>query len=932
MIQLGRFTAESEIGRGAMGVVYRAQHPGLEVPVAIKVLAEAYSRDSSFRTRFKREAATIAALNHPGLVRVYDFDEDRGFLFIVMEYVEGRSLRSWLQERGGFPREQGLDLIQQLLSAVGVAHSHGVIHRDLKPENVLISTQGKTKILDFGVSKLVGDAAHLTGTGSLVGTPAYMPPEQVKGEPVDSRADVYALGVMFYEILHGTPPFMGSLASVLHSQVYDDPPPSDAISADLMGVMRKAMAKDPASRFETCEAFAGAVLAVPAQAPPVEETLPAPTVTPAARPAFRIRLPLRTVTGRRDARSRPTRATGTCGDAGCQETEGWGCAYRDQTGRTCSTWWCRDHVQFIESTPFCRRHASVMRALAVTTGTIREIKILPGVDDRSLSLAALVGEDIDKEVTELLRRRYKSQRDVSVVADQTIRQARVNRNEMAWERTWAAVRSNGYVSKISVRVEASSPAEVQVLVGSLLVMKGVPDWISRRLEGKPPDPADRVRFRSRIVQAVLDSVDQPTRVPAPRPAGESALPLAQAPPVSSGLLQGMVLRLFIGATRLTGYEIAEQLALPFTSVHEVLDSLTGDGLLEALGFSTENGPWRARPLPERMAYAVTRQGRQRADELGRSTTRYVGPAPVSLDEYAGILETAALPVELEKERVEAALEGLELPVGVAETVRAAVNSRASVFIYGSPGNGKTSLARRLVGLLGGPILVPVTLDLGGEVIRIFDPAVHRVEGSQPGDRRWKRVARPVVQVGGEFQLEMLEPTWEEGTRTYIAPLQVKANGGVLLLDDLGRQKVAPKQILDRLLVPMEQSIDYLGLTGSGRTVEVPFKPMLALSTNLRPADLLDEAYLRRLSYKVPMPDPTWEAFERIFDRERQRLCIPPNPQALELIAWLYGDRPRRGNHPRDLLERLVDVASARRVQPVLNQDLIEAAWATLFIS
>ncbi|MGH7903296.1 MAG: serine/threonine-protein kinase [Candidatus Dormibacteraceae bacterium] len=932
MIQLGRFTAEGELGRGAMGVVYKAQHPGLEVTVAIKVLAETYSRDSAFRARFQREAATIAALNHPGIVRVYDFDEDRGLLYIVMEYVDGRSLRSWLQERGGFPRGQGLDLIQQLLSAVGAAHSHGIIHRDLKPENVLISSQGKTKILDFGVSKLIGDSAHLTGTGSLVGTPAYMPPEQVKGDPVDARADIYSLGVMLYEILHGTPPFIGSLAGVLHSQVYDEPPPSDAIPAGLMAVIQRAMAKDPSARHPTCEAFAGAVLAVPADPGLIEADLPAPTVSPSARPTFRLRLPLRTVTGRKDGRGRPTHASGTCSHSDCPETEGWGCSYRDQTGHSCGTWWCREHVQFVEQTPFCRRHASAMRALAATVGTIREIKALPPVDDRSLSLAAMVGEDIDKEVTELLRRRYKSQQDISIVADQTIRQAWVNRNELAWERTWAALRSQGYVSKISVRVATAAPAEVQVLIGSQIVMKAVPDWIARRLEGKPADPADRVRFRARIVQAVLDSVDLPTRVPPPKAVTDSMVPLPQSPAVSHALLQGMVLRLFLGATRLTGYEIADQLAMPFPSVKEVVDSLTRDSMIEALGFSTENGPWRTRPLPERMAYAITRQGRQRAEELGRSTTRYVGPAPVGLDEYEGTLETAALPVELDQTRVSAALAGLELPVGVAETIRAAVNSRASVFIYGSPGNGKTSLARRLGGLLGGPILVPVAVDLGGEVMRVFDPAVHRLEGSQPGDRRWKRVTRPLVQVGGEFQLEMLEPTWEEGTRTYIAPLQVRANGGVLLLDDLGRQKVTPKQILDRLLVPMEQGIDYMGLAGSGRTVEVPFKPMLALSTNLRPADLLDEAYLRRLAYKVPMPDPTWEAFQRIFECERRRLSIPSNPQAMQLIAWLYGDRPRRGNHPRDLLERLIDVASARRVKPELNHDLIEAAWATLFIA
>jgi len=207
-----------------------------------------------------------------------------------------------------------------------------------------------------------------------------------------------------------------------------------------------------------------------------------------------------------------------------------------------------------------------------------------------------------------------------------------------------------------------------------------------------------------------------------------------------------------------------------------------------------------------------------------------------------------------------------------------------------------------------------------------------LEANQPADRRWRRVARPLVQVGGEFQLEMFDPTWEEGSRTYGAPLQVKGNGGVLLIDDLGRQRVSPKQILDRLLVPLEQDTDYMNLSASGRKVEVPFQAQLALSTNLRPAELLDEAYLRRLSYKVLMPDPTWEMWCRIFERERERLAIPPDPGALEMISTLYSGRPLRGNHPRDLLERLVDVSSARGVQPKLTPELVEAAWHTLFIT
>src|SRR5438477_624615 len=179
-------------------LAYRSTHPRLDIPVAIKVLAEQYSGDLSFRQRFHREAATVASLNHPGIVRVYDFDEDGPVLFIVMEWVDGRSMRSWLDEYGRFSVDVSVDLIQQLLSAVGVAHDYQVVHRDLKPDNILISNRGKTKILDFGISKLIDDKHRLTATGSMVGTPAYMAPEQVKGEPVDATADIYWLGLSLY--------------------------------------------------------------------------------------------------------------------------------------------------------------------------------------------------------------------------------------------------------------------------------------------------------------------------------------------------------------------------------------------------------------------------------------------------------------------------------------------------------------------------------------------------------------------------------------------------------------------------------------------------------------------------------------------------------------------------------------------------------------
>ncbi len=911
-----------------MGVVYRSTHPRLDIPVAIKVLAEQYSSDTSFRQRFHREAATVAALNHPGIVRVYDFDEDGPVLFIVMEWVDGRSMRSWLDEYGRFSVDVSVDLVQQLLSAVGVAHDFSIVHRDLKPDNILISNRGKTKILDFGISKLIDDKHRLTATGSMVGTPAYMAPEQVKGEAVEKYSDVYSLGMILYELLHGEPPFTGPLPAVLHSQVFDRPRASTAIPSPIMEIIWKATAKDPSQRFQTCEEFSGAFhyMPKPGVAQPPVETMSSDSAVPVQVTEPQAAIPQRT-----DGPKPP----GVCTFVDCDERRGWACAYKDLNGRECKSWWCRRHIQFIERTPFCPRHASVIRALAPTANTIFEIKNRPAVDDRALPLAALVAEDVDKDVTELVRRRYQNRKDVTLARDRTVRQTWSGRNEVAWERSWSALKSQGYLVRIAVRVTTAEPDMVQLLIGNTVVFKEVPNWISRRREGEPPDHADRARFGKKLFAAILEHVDEPQPMPPPThsPATSPEVGTPPPPEINRTLAEGMILRIASTATRLTGYEVAEHLALPFVAIEPALKALTTANFLDALGLASEQGPWLGRPLPERMTYALSKQGRVRSEEISRAGTRYAGPSPVSLREYRAVLADAAKPGTLDLTKVTAALAGIELAPGVTEAVRAAVNSRSSIFIYGAPGNGKTSLARRIPRLLGNPIVVPVALDVGGgEVMTVFDPAVHRLEANQPADRRWRRVARPLVQVGGEFQIEMFDPTWEEGSRTYGAPLQVKANGGVLLIDDLGRQRVAPKQILDRLLVPLEQEIDYMNLSASGRKVEVPFWAQLALSTNLKPAELLDEAYLRRLAYKVLMPDPTWEMWCRIFERERERLTIPPDVNALDMIRTLYGGRPLRGNHPRDLLERLVDVSSARGAQPSLSPELVEAAWHTLFIA
>src|SRR5260370_30195868 len=219
------------------------------------------------------------------------------------------------------------------------------------------------------------------------------------------------------------------------------------------------------------------------------------------------------------------------------------------------------------------------------------------------------------------------------------------------------------------------------------------------------------------------------------------------------LVEGMILRLASTGNRITGYELAEQLALPFAAVEPSLKSLIGSNFLDALGLAAEQGPWLGRPLPERMAYAITKQGRTRSEQIGDSSTRYAGPAPVSMQEYKAVLAEAAKPGTLDLVKVNLVLSGIELAPGVTEAVRAAVNSRSSIFIYGAPGNGKTTLARRIPTLLGGPIVIPVALDVGGgEGMTIFDAAGPRFETKPPAEHPLRRATPTPGPVSGAVQL------------------------------------------------------------------------------------------------------------------------------------------------------------------------------------
>src|SRR5580693_7313668 len=250
-----RYELNHLIARGGMAEVYRARDRLLDRPVALKVLFPELSIDRSFVERFRREAQAAANLSHPNIVPVFDWGEDTGTYFIVMEFIDGRPLSSILKSAGPLSPERTADVGAHVAAALGYAHKHGVIHRDVKPGNVLITDEGQVKVTDFGIARAINTEESLTQTGAVMGTATYFSPEQAEGVGVDSRSDIYSLGVVLFEMVTGRPPFLGeSPVAVASKHVRDQPPPlrslRPTVPADLEAVIAKAMAKVPDQRYQ----------------------------------------------------------------------------------------------------------------------------------------------------------------------------------------------------------------------------------------------------------------------------------------------------------------------------------------------------------------------------------------------------------------------------------------------------------------------------------------------------------------------------------------------------------------------------------------------------------------------------------------------------------------------------------------------------------
>lgn len=373
---------------------------------------------------------------------------------------------------------------------------------------------------------------------------------------------------------------------------------------------------------------------------------------------------------------------------------------------------------------------------------------------------------------------------------------------------------------------------------------------------------------------------------------------------------------------------AQTLCLPLPLVADLLEQLRQERLIETLG--------QAGPLGYR--FGITQQGRERAKWL-MTISGYVGAAPVSVATYSKLLvgqvERLPSPSVIDISR---ALAELVLPELTVQVAGLAACSGRSLFLYGPPGNGKTTVGRMLQRALSGALWIPRAIGVENNIIKMFDPQCHRLatdslsqEVQTDYDRRWVRIQRPFVTVGGELTLDDLDLIYISARGYYEAPLHMKANGGIFLLDDFGCQRTAPMDLMNRWIVPLEMQVDYLTLK-TGQQIEAPFRHMLIVSTNQDPEKILSPALLRRMGYRLHLGNPSPDRYARIFANYAERAGMEV-PSAL--VAGLL-ERYRRENRrlsscePRDLIERVRDLCAYERRPMALNAETLSLAWKGYF--
>jgi len=418
--------------------------------------------------------------------------------------------------------------------------------------------------------------------------------------------------------------------------------------------------------------------------------------------------------------------------------------------------------------------------------------------------------------------------------------------------------------------------------------------------------------------------------------------------VSFGQMLDLAVKTIYYGGRPSARDITKAMALPFNLVDQLLSFLKREQFIEVVGSGGLG--------EQEYQYALSERGTERAMEaLERNA--YVGPTPVPFEEYVNVtMEQSVRQIRVDADVVDNALHDLILNTTTRDLVGPAVNSGRSMLLYGDPGNGKSSIAKGIGRMLKGNVLIPHAVDVSGQTIRVFDPRVHfpvdtaleeeeaeeerRAAGGYASqrperrrDNRWVVAKRPLIITGGELTLADLELKFSPASKFYIAPVQMKANSGILVIDDFGRQLVAPKELLNRWIVPMEARVDHLSLL-SGETIEIPFELLLVFSTNIPPQQLGDEAFFRRIRHKIEVGDPDEEAFLKIMKLVCEANDVPYEEAAGHYIIERYyrpKNRHLRGVHPRDIIDLLIDISSFQKREAECSREMIDLACASYFI-
>ena len=433
--------------------------------------------------------------------------------------------------------------------------------------------------------------------------------------------------------------------------------------------------------------------------------------------------------------------------------------------------------------------------------------------------------------------------------------------------------------------------------------------------------------------ATVKTADLPRPAARKNIAPEAPRSLADAGLTVDQLEQLLVKTLFTGEA--TGQTLADRTCLPYGILEPVFERLRAERQVEVRG-GAGTGTVMYR-------YALTDLGRDRASRY-LDINQYVGPAPVPLTAYVAAMKAFALSRgDIDRRRLHQGFSHLVVGDAILERIGPAMNANKAVFLYGPPGNGKTVLGEGMGRALGGNMYVPHALDIDGQIVTLFDPINHQcvehetdqssVIAAPPFDKRWVRIRRPVAIVGGELTLEMLDLTFNPMSKLHEAPIQLKANGGVLLVDDFGRQQTRPQDLLNRWIVPLESRIDYLTLS-TGRKFQVPFEVLIVFATNLDPASLADEAFLRRIPYKIAVTDPTADEFTRIFEMNCRRRRLRFHPVMVTYLQRRHYEpagRPFRACHPRDLLEQVDALCRYRGIEPSITRELLDRACENYFV-